>query len=100
MCSLSPQVFSKTIDVSVLDQIAIVLMEPKFPENIGATARIAWNMGLSRLIVVRQNEPDYELMAKMATHKAVHLIDTMELHQSLEKALAPFSCVVGTTAML
>jgi tRNA/rRNA methyltransferase len=84
--------------MSVLDQIAIVLMEPKFPENIGATARIAWNMGLSRLVVVRKDKPDYDSMAKMATHKAVHLIDTMELHQSLEMALAPFSCVVGTTA--
>jgi tRNA/rRNA methyltransferase len=98
MSSLSPQAFSRPIDASLLDQIAIVLMEPKFPENIGAAARIAWNMGLSRLIVVRKDKPDYESMAKMATHKAVHLIDTMELHENLEKALAPFSCVVGTTA--
>jgi tRNA/rRNA methyltransferase len=84
--------------MSLLDQIAIVLMEPKFAENIGAAARIAWNMGLSRLIVVRKDRPDHEAMAKMATHKAVHLIDTMEVHDSLETALAPFSCVVGTTA--
>jgi tRNA/rRNA methyltransferase len=98
MGSLATQAFSTPIDTSPLDQIAIVLMEPKFPENIGAAARIAWNMGLSRLIVVRRDELDYESMAKMATHKAVHLIDTMELHESLEKALAPFSCVVGTTA--
>ena len=88
----------KSIRVSALNQIAIVLMEPKFPENIGAAARIAWNMGMSRLIVVRREAPDYESMAKMATHKAVHLIDTMELHQDLGVALAPFSCVVGTTA--
>ena len=98
MPSLTTQNTPGTIDISVLDQIAIVLMEPKFPENIGAAARVAWNMGLSRLIVVRREEPDYESMAKMATHKAVHLIDTMELHQSLEKALAPFSWVIGTTA--
>jgi tRNA/rRNA methyltransferase len=95
---LSLRAFPHLMDTSVLSQLAIVLMKPKFPENIGATARIAWNMGLSRLIVVRDEEPDYESMAKMATHKAVHLIDTMELHKTLEDALAPFSCVIGTTA--
>ncbi len=83
---------------SPLDQIGIVLMEPKFPENIGAAARIAWNMGLSRLIVVRDEFPDYEPMAQMATHKAVHLIDNMEFHNDLAEALKPFSQVVATTA--
>lgn len=98
MTSSLPEPYHKTIDRSPLDRIAIVLMEPKIPENIGAAARVAWNMGLSRLIVVRDSLPDYESMAKMATHKAVHLIDNMELHHSLESALAPFSRVVGTTA--
>jgi tRNA/rRNA methyltransferase len=98
MSSPAPQTFSQTIDLSLLDRIAIVLKEPKFPENIGAAARIAWNMGLSRLIVVRDSLPDHEPMAKMATHKAVHLVENMELHQSLATALAPFSCVIGTTA--
>lgn len=82
---------------SLLDQIGIVLMEPKFPENIGAAARIAWNMGISRLVIVRNEFPDYETMAQMATHKAVHLIDNMEFHHSLEEALKPFSFVVATT---
>jgi len=83
---------------SPLDQIAIILMEPKFPENIGAAARIAWNMGLSRLIVVRDEFPEYEPMAQMATHKAVHLIDNMEFYHDLGEALSPFSLVVATTA--
>ncbi len=83
---------------SVLNNIAIILVQPKFPENIGAAARSAFNMGLSRLIIVRDHPPEYEAMAKMATHKAVHLIDSMELHSSLEAAVAPFSYIVGTTA--
>jgi tRNA/rRNA methyltransferase len=80
--------------------IAIVLMEPKYPENIGAVARSAMNMGLSRLIVVRDEPPEQEKMLKMATHKAAHLIEKMELHDDLASALAPFSCVIGTTARL
>jgi len=83
---------------SLLDHIGIVLVEPKFPENIGAAARVAWNMGLSRLILVREEFPDYAIMAQMATHKAVHIIDNMEFHHNLEEALKPFSQVVATTA--
>ncbi len=82
----------------LLDNIAIVLMEPKYPENIGAAARCAMNMGISRLIIVRNQEPDREKMLKMSTHKAAHLIKQMEQFNSLEEALAPFSHVVGTTA--
>ena len=81
-----------------LVNVAVVLMEPKFAENIGAAARCAMNMGVSRLIVVRQEEPDREKMLRMATHKAAHLIENMELHRDLGEALAPFSMVVGTTA--
>lgn len=87
-----------TIDTSLLDHIAIVLVHPKFPENIGAAARVAWNMGITRLIVVRDTPPDHEAMAKMATHKAAHLIENMEIHAHLPEALAPFNIVVGTTA--
>lgn len=87
-----------TIDTTPLDHIAIVLMEPKFPENIGAAARAACNMGISRLIVVGNLSPDPERMSMMATHKAAHLLANMEFHHSLETALAPFSRVIGTTA--
>jgi tRNA/rRNA methyltransferase len=83
---------------SLLDNVAIVLMEPKYPENIGAAARCAMNMGISQLIIVRREEPDREKMLKMATHKAAHLIDSLQHFQELEQALAPFSYVVGTTA--
>jgi tRNA/rRNA methyltransferase len=82
----------------LLDNIAIVLMEPKYPENIGAAARCAMNMGISRLIVVRIEAPDQEKMLKMATHKAAHLIEDLKCFTNLEEALAPFSHVVGTTA--
>ena len=82
----------------LLDNIAIVLMEPKYPENIGAAARCAMNMGISRLIVVRNEAPDQDKMLKMATHKAAHLIRNLKYFTCLEEALAPFSHVVGTTA--
>lgn len=83
-----------------LNNIAVVLKKPKYAENIGAAARMCFNMGIAKLIVIRDEVPEYENMAKMATHKAVHLIDQMEIHENLPEALAPFSFVVGTTARL
>jgi tRNA/rRNA methyltransferase len=82
----------------MLDNIAIILMEPKYPENIGAAARCAMNMGISRLIIVRNEAPDQEKMLKMATHKAAHLIEQLKQFNNLKDALAPFSHVVGTSA--
>ncbi|MEA3467506.1 MAG: TrmJ/YjtD family RNA methyltransferase [Thermodesulfobacteriota bacterium] len=82
----------------LLDNIAIILLNPKYPENIGSAARAAWNMGISRIIVVAKEYPDHDQMAKLATHNALALIDTMEFHEYLEDALKPFSQVIGTTA--
>lgn len=83
---------------NLMANVAIVLMEPKYAENIGAAARSAMNMGVSRLVVVRRDEPERDKMLKMATHNAASLIDSMELHSDLASALCRFSFVVGTTA--
>lgn len=83
---------------SQLDSIAIVLVRPRVAENIGAAARIAFNMGIDQLILVSDQKPPREPMAKMATHKAAHLIDNLPVFQTLEEALENFSVVIGTTA--
>ena len=83
---------------ALLSQLAIILVRPKYPGNIGAAARIAWNMGVENLIVVGDQLPQREAMAQMATHKAAHLIDNLQIYSTLAKALAPFSIIVGTTA--
>ncbi len=83
---------------SLLDNIAIVLVAPKYPENIGSAARAAWNMGITRVIVVADEYPDHQRMVKLATHNAAHLLDSMEFHENLGDALKPFSQIIGTTA--
>jgi len=93
-----PRIPDPDLKNRLLDHVALVLSQPKYPENIGAAARIARNMGISRLIIVKDEPPDREKMLKMATHEASGLIDRMEQYESLTRALAPFSCVVGTTS--
>jgi tRNA/rRNA methyltransferase len=81
-----------------LDRVAIVLFRPRLPENIGAVARAACNMGLSRLVVVQPEDLDQERMLKMATGPAAHILAQMQVYDDLAEALGPFQYIVGTTA--
>jgi tRNA/rRNA methyltransferase len=81
-----------------LEKVAIVLFRPRLAENIGAVARAACNMGLSRLVVVQPEDLDEERMLKMATGPAAHILVHMTVSDDLAQALAPFQYIVGTTA--
>ncbi|MGQ9689389.1 MAG: RNA methyltransferase [Desulfobaccales bacterium] len=83
-----------------LEKVAIVLFRPRMPENIGAVARAACNMGISRLLVVEPANLDQERMRMMATGAAAHILQGMTVWDNLAAALAPFQYVVGTTARL
>ena len=76
----------------------MVLHRPKYPENIGAAARAALNMGITRLVVVDPRDPDLTRILKLATHFAADLVENMDVHEDLGSALAPFHYIVGTTA--
>lgn len=83
-----------------LDNVAIVLFRPQIPENIGAVARAACNMGLGRLHLVAPASLDQERMRAMATPAAAPILDRMVVHDDLFTALGDFQYVVGTTARL
>jgi len=88
----------KSPEQNPLAKTAIVLVQPKYPENVGAAARVGANLGVRQIIVVRRQMPDREPMERMATHHARHLIDHIELYPTLTEALAPFGWVLGTSA--
>ncbi len=81
-----------------LENIVIVLHQPRFSENIGAAARAMRNMGIRRLIVVDPYMYNQERALTMATHAAADVVERMERHENLAEALGPFQYVVGTTA--
>lgn len=81
-----------------LDNLTVVLHRPRYPENIGAVARAARNMGVSRLRVVDPERFEIQKVFKMATHGAADLVKAIELFSDLESALADFQYVAGTTA--
>lgn len=83
-----------------LNNIAIVLQQPRYPENIGAAARAICNMGINRLIVVNPENYDLAKIRKLATHASADIIQSIEIYQTLDQALAGFNYIVGTTARL
>ncbi|WP_051309229.1 RNA methyltransferase [Desulfogranum japonicum] len=89
---------SSTIHTNTTGITGIILVRPRYPENIGASARIAFNFGINQLIVVSEEPYDKERMVKMATHKAAHLIHEMKQVATTREAAEPFHFIVATTA--
>jgi len=81
-----------------LDHIAIILVNPQIPENIGSAARAMSNMGLSRLVLVSPKNCDLCRVVKTATGTSVDLVEQMEVYDDLGEALAPYHHIAGTTA--
>lgn len=80
----------------MLDKIAIVLVEPREPGNIGAAARAMANMGLSRLVLVRP--PDHRVADAFRMALAARpLLESAVVVDDLAAALAGFGYVAGTT---
>lgn len=82
----------------MLDSLSVVLVKPKYSENIGAAARACVNMGCPHLVVVSPKEYDAERAAALATPKGVEVLNTMRMEDDLATALAGFTSVYGTTA--
>jgi len=87
-------------DTIALNNIAIVLLHPRFPENIGSAARAACNMGIRNLTVVDPERYDLSRVMKLATHAAWEVVENISLYETFGEAVAEFSYVVGTTARL
>ncbi len=76
----------------------IILNEPRYPENIGASARAIKNMGLGGLIVVNPYRFDMDAIKKMATHEALDTVESIEVKDTLLDAIGSFNYAVATTA--
>ncbi len=81
-----------------LENVAVVLNRPRYPENIGAAARAVRNMGIGQLVVVAPERCDLDRVLTLATHAAMDVVEQMLCFEELAEALAPYNYVVGTTA--
>ncbi len=79
------------------DSISIILVRPKFPENLGSVARAMKNMGLNRLVVVNGCSPLHPNAYKLASG-AEDILERAEEFFTLGEAISEMACVVGTTS--
>ncbi len=90
--------YSEVLAPVMLDNIAVVLFRPKYPENIGSVARACLNMGCGQIILVDPWNWNFDKALPLATHHARHLLEGITIYPTLAEALAPFSFSYGTTA--
>ena len=76
----------------------VILVEPQLGENIGATARVMANFGLSRLRLVKPREQWPNPQAVKMASGADRVLDEAKLYDTLEAAIADCSLVLASTA--
>jgi tRNA/rRNA methyltransferase len=80
-----------------LNSILILLVRPRYHENIGSVARVMKNMGLNRLIVVDGSSPLHRDAYKLASG-AEDILERAEEFPNLKEAISEMGCVVGMTS--
>ena len=80
----------------ILDSISVILVRPRFPENIGSVARAMKNMGLRRLVLVDGCSPLHVNAYKLASG-AEEILERAEEAPTLREAINDMGCVAGMT---
>ncbi len=77
---------------------AVILCEPQMGENIGTAARAMANFGLWDLRLVKPRDGWPSDKARAAASRADHVIDRVQVFDTLSDAIADLSLVYATTA--
>ncbi|MDP1868472.1 TrmJ/YjtD family RNA methyltransferase [Bradyrhizobium sp.] len=76
----------------------VILVEPQLGENIGMAARAMGNFGLTRLRIVNPRDGWPNISAQRAASGADHILDAVELFDTVEQAVADCTLLFATTA--
>src|SRR3954468_13843850 len=76
----------------------VILVEPQLGENIGMAARAMGNFGLARLRIVNPRDGWPNVSAQRAAAGADHILDKVELFDTVEAAVADCTLLFASTA--
>ena len=89
-----------------MQQIKIILVRPRNPDNIGAAARAMANFGLSDLALVAPFESDWKEAvntwrreASVSAIDAMDVINSAAIHDTIPGAAADCSLLLGTSSL-
>ncbi|MBM3803124.1 MAG: RNA methyltransferase [Acidimicrobiia bacterium] len=83
--------------INSLDDIAVLLVEPQSPANIGSVARAMKNMGLKQLVLVNPQTAITEETRHLACG-ADDILENLQRAGTLPEALASFHLSIGTSS--
>jgi tRNA/rRNA methyltransferase len=76
----------------------VILVEPQLGENIGMAARAMGNFGLTRMRIVNPRDGWPNIAAQRAAAGADHILDHVELFDTVAAAVADCTLLFATTA--
>jgi TrmH family RNA methyltransferase len=79
------------------EAVRFVLVEPRYPGNVGAAARAMKNLGFRRLTLVDPHCHPLDLDARKMAVGALDVLEEAEVRDSLDQALQEARTVVGTS---
>ena len=80
-------------------KLKVILVEPEYPINLGAIARVMKNFGVTDLILVNPKvSPNNKIAKKFAVH-AVDILENAKIYGSLEEALNTIDLAIGTSGL-
>ena len=82
----------------MLANLSVILVQPRFPENIGMAARACANMGCPEMRVVCPERWSMAKAAKLATSQGQPILEAMTFHPDLEDALIGCHAAWGASA--
>src|SRR6202521_1547516 len=88
----------KTKSGFALEGPVVILVEPQLGENIGMAARAMGNFALARLRIVNPRDGWPNISAQSAAAGADHILDKVELFDTVEQAGGGCTLLFATTA--
>src|ERR1700693_3052177 len=88
----------KTKSALTLAGPVVILVEPQLGENIGMAARAMGNFGLTQLRIVNPRDGWPNVHARRAASGADHILDQVQLFETVEQAVAGCTLLFATTA--
>lgn len=84
----------------MLPDLEIILVNTRFPENIGMVARACANFGCKNICLIEPEKKDLLNAIPLATPKGLDILKNIRYSPSLSDAVASSNCVFATTARI
>lgn len=88
------------LSLPIHQAVTFILVQPHYPENLGAVARAMKTMGFTRLVLVKPGKManPAHLMAKKMAVKSLDVLESARCHKTLDEALVGIDVAFATTS--